>query len=181
MSLFGQIWSSRFLSFTVEGDMFNRTREMACLSDILLSTPQLSIITGPVNLGKTLLLENVFDQLPKMSTKPTPVYLINLRKGSFHSVYLLVSSLYGGMNSWVTKIIKNTTAEVSISAAGVKLQLKPVTNRSAIDDLNQLLEGVANLLLSTTLLRGPQVPVLYIDEPNLVKRQRRPGGFRNPF
>ena len=98
---------------------------------------------------------------------PTPVYDINLRKGSFHSVESLVSSLRSGMYSWVLKITKN--AEISISAAGIKLQLKPLAIHNPIDDLNHLLEGVANLLPPTTLLRGSQLPVLYIDEANRLR------------
>ena len=152
-----------FVSFSAE-EMFNRTREMARITEVLLSTPQLSIITGLVNSGKTLLLEKVFDQLPEKSTKPTPVYPINLRKGSFHSVQSLVSSLSSGMNSWMKTITQN--ADLSFNAAGLKLQFKPLSNCNPIDELNHLLEKVTNLLPSTTLLRGSQLPILYIDKAN---------------
>ena len=137
------------------------------ITEVLLSTPQLSTITGPVNSGKTLLLEKVFDQLPEKSTKPTPVYAINLRKGSFYSVQSLVLSLYSGMNSWMKTIAQN--AELSLNAAGLKLQFKPLSNHNPIDELNHLLEKVANLLPSITLLRGSQLPVLYIDEANRLR------------
>ena len=69
------------MSFSAGEEMFNRMREITRITEVLLSTPQLSIITGPVNSGKTLLLEKVFDQLPEKSIKPTPLYAFNLRKG----------------------------------------------------------------------------------------------------
>ena len=47
---------------------------------------------GPVNSGKTLILEKAIERLPDHSSQPTPVYPINLRKGSFHFVESLVLS-----------------------------------------------------------------------------------------
>ena len=125
---------------------------------------QLSIVTGPVNSGKTLLLEKVFECLPGQSSRPTPVYPINLKKGSFHSVKSLILSLSDGMNSWLKKIMTSlTTTKVSVSAAGVEVKFTGHKGKNHIVDLNHLLQGVADSLPPTTLLRGTQSPILFID------------------
>ena len=51
-----------FISYSSD-KMFNRMREFTCLMDTLRSTPQLNIITGPVNSSKTLLVEKVLADL----------------------------------------------------------------------------------------------------------------------
>lgn len=164
---------ARLPRFYLNDDMFNRTKEINRLSQVLLSTPQLSIVTGPVNSGKTMLLEKVLEDLPNKSLKPTPVYSINLRKGTFHSVRSLVASLSQGMNSWVNSIrtIMGNTA-VSVTTPAVKFRLEPSGHTDdgyPIDHLSDLLEDVANAIPPSTLLRGSQQPVLFIDEANRLR------------
>lgn len=67
--------------------------------DTLRSTLQLNIITGPVNSGKTLLVEKVLaDLVANDVEKKTLVYLINLRRALFT---LLNPSLNSCPLEWV--------------------------------------------------------------------------------
>ena len=107
-----------FVSYSSEM-MFNRAREFNCLVDTLRSTPQLNIITGPVNSGKTLLVEKVLTHVEAENGKKTPVYPINLWRGTFHSVESFVKSLSTGMRSWVKDILRSVS--LSASAKGASL------------------------------------------------------------
>ena len=137
---------------------------MSHIKEILLSTPQLSIITGPVNSGKTILLENTCKQLSNESSLPMPIYHINLRKGSFHSVESLVTSMSHEMDSWIMKMIRRIDFIGVINIT--RLLLLFLRKNSPIYNFNKLLERMANAMRPTTLLKGPQCPILYIDEAN---------------
>ena len=79
----------------------------------------------------------------------------------------LVESLSCGMDWWIKKI---SNTEVLVSAVGIQSKLNPLgSHRNPLDGLNQLLEGVADSLPSTTMLRGIQSPVLCIDEANRLR------------
>lgn len=92
---------SRYAS--VDQDMFNRSREVERLSQLLMSSPMLSIITGPVNSGKSKLLDHVLTRLSEKATRGIPVYSINLRQGTYNSVQSLVDSLSADMKTWWTQ------------------------------------------------------------------------------
>ena len=66
--------------------MFNRTREIAEITKVFLSKPQLSIITGPVNSGKTRFMNEVLSKLPSVTSCPTPILHIHckLKAGNLH-------------------------------------------------------------------------------------------------
>ena len=118
-SLFRTSFSTYYHGY-YEDVMFNRCREMKILSNILMTSPQLSVITGPVNSGKTMLLEKVLEELPKKTKLPTAVHSINLRKGAFNSVESMVGSLTDTMNLWVTQMFES----ISISAGDQSLSVK---------------------------------------------------------
>ena len=79
--------------------MFNRTKEIAQLTSLMTSVPQLSVITGPVNSGKTRLIKKGLSDLPSIARIPTPTYHLNLRKGAFNSVESLVDLFANSMPS----------------------------------------------------------------------------------
>jgi len=58
--------------------MFNRTKEITQLTSLLMSVPQLSIVTGLVNSGKTRLIKKVLCDLQSVAQIPTPTYQLNL-------------------------------------------------------------------------------------------------------
>jgi len=170
--------SSHFLE--VDEEMFNRKREIQCLSQVLMSRPQCSVITGPVDSGKTRLLEHLLVEVPNkmthLRTHPTPVCSINLRKGNFYAVQSLVDSLSIDMGLWLHKVTKwisgtkpSEVAATTIDTGGryspsiiyattndelgsVRFRLEKSTTPS--DSLNKLLRDVADRLPSRTFLRG---------------------------
>ena len=148
--------------------MFNRSRELECISMMLMSSPQLSILTGPVNSGKTRLIERVLSDLPKRANIPTPVHLVNLRKGSFHSVGSLVNSFSVSVGFWLDQILSSRSVSVSLSAGPMSFSMQG-TQASPIDKLNCLLENVANCMPSRKFLRGAQLPVFVVDEANRLR------------
>ena len=95
--------SMRFLSSIVDmdldEDMFNWTREMQLLSQLLTSLPKLSAVTGPVNSGNSRLMDHVIVHLPEKAGKRVPVHVSNLRQGTYNSVEALVDSLSSDMKS----------------------------------------------------------------------------------
>lgn len=154
----------------VDLDMFNRNREIECLSRLLVDKPQFSILTGPVDSGKTRLVERLLQELPSKSTHPMPICSLNLRKGTFYTVRSLVESLSIDMGTWLHRVWKSMDFEISAGQdESVSLQLSSRRNTSPTDSLNILLKQVANGLPSRTLLRGKQCPVLFVDEANRLR------------
>lgn len=62
-------------------DFFNHTEEIEAIKDLLKSDPQLSVITGPVNSGKSLLLRRVLQEI--QMKEDVPILYLNLRNVSF--------------------------------------------------------------------------------------------------
>ena len=155
--------SVRFLSLIVDEDMFNRSREVELLSQLLMSSPKLSVVTGPVNSGKSRLMEHVIAHLPKKSDRHVPVHNSNLRQGTYNSVESLVDSLSSDMKTWLTSI-KEAIGDVSVSAVRFHLTRGP-----PLDRLNSLLRNIAKELPPYSILRGKHIPVFFIDEANRLR------------
>ena len=95
-------------------DMFNRLKEMDTLYQVLTSSPKLSVITGPINSGKSKLVDHVATNLYKKTR--VPVHTINLRQGTFNTVESLVDSLSSDkMGTWLGAV-KNAIDAVSFPA-----------------------------------------------------------------
>ena len=150
-------------------DMFNRCREIETLRNILKSTPQLTIITGPVNSGKSLLLEKVTRELAGKIGRRTPVLPLNLRSGTFHSVQSLVNSLSLEMNTWLKEILRSIESITLASSITLQLKDEILSNGSSIAQLDNLLKGVAKKLPPHTMLGRNQIPILFIDEANRLR------------
>lgn len=81
-------------------DMFNCLREMDRLYQALTSSPKLNVITGPINSGKSKLVDHIVTDLYK-KTK-VPVHIINLSQGMFNMMESLVDSLSSDkMGTWL--------------------------------------------------------------------------------
>ena len=98
--------SASYPLLTVDDNMFNRRREMDCLSNVLASTPQISVITGPVDSGKSRLVNRVILDLPKKTQQNIPIQLLDLRKLQLNSVESLAKRLD---HDWMT--ITQTSVE----------------------------------------------------------------------
>ena len=150
---------------TVDPDMFNRSREIERLSKLLLSPPKLSVVTGPVNSGKSKLLDFVIARLERCNGR-IPVHSVNLRQGTYNSVEsLVVESLSSDVRTWVDAI-KESVSEVSMSQVRVKVNLNKGT---PLDRLNYLLQSIARELPAYSILRGKRPPVFFIDEANRLR------------
>ena len=75
---------------------------MKVLSNVLMSSPKLSIITGPVHSGKTTLMNRVIMDLSKKTQQPMQVQSLNLQEKSFDSVESLNSVIYHLDSLWLT-------------------------------------------------------------------------------
>ena len=80
-------------------DFFNRIQEIKMMNNLLKSDPQLSVITGPVNSGKSMLLKKVIMELKKV--EKTPVLYINLRNISFNSTDSFIAVLENKLANWL--------------------------------------------------------------------------------
>ena len=136
------------LDINVDTDMFNRAIEVNRMTELLSSSPKLTVLTGPVNSGKSRLIEYVIDKLRKDSPRdePLPTHTVNLRLGMYNSVQSLVDSLSSDdITSWVNDIRK-LVAEVGISV--LRFQLRQ-DNRTPLDRLDILLKTIAGELPPT--------------------------------
>ena len=79
-------------------NIFTRKREIDSLSNVLKFAPKLTVIAGPVHLGKTTLMNRVIMDLPKKSQ----VHLLNLREKSFNSVESFMCHLNSPYKTWLT-------------------------------------------------------------------------------
>ena len=70
----------------INDNIFNRKREMESLSNVLMSSPKISIIAGPVHSGKTRLMNGVIMDLSKKTQQPMQVHSLNLQEKSIDSV-----------------------------------------------------------------------------------------------
>ena len=104
----------------VDPDMFNRTREVERPSQLLISPPKLSVVTGPVNSGKSKLIDYVVSTLSQKTKRPFPVYSVNLQQGTYTSVQSLVDSLSSDVTNWLQKI-QQSVDEVSVANMRVHL------------------------------------------------------------
>ena len=81
---------------------------MESLSNVLMSSPKLSIIAGSVHSGKTRLLNGVIMDLSKKTQQPMQVHSLNLQEKSIDSVESLKSVIdhVDSLEQWLT--IANT-------------------------------------------------------------------------
>ena len=146
--------------------MFNRIREVDRVTHLLISSPKLTVVTGPVNSGKSKLIDYVIENLSKKTSQPVPIHTVNLRQGTYNSVQDLVDSLSSDkITTWVNKI-KETVDEVAILT--IKFHIRQDA-RTPLGQLNILLKRIADELPSYTLLKGKQQPVFFIDEANRLR------------
>ena len=68
------------------------------LRKLLKSDPQLTVVTGPVNLGKSLLMSKILQDIGQ--DKTVPILPLNLRNVSFNSVDSLLDTLTDKFTSW---------------------------------------------------------------------------------
>ena len=139
-------------------DFFNRIQK---------SDPQLSIITGPANSGKSLLLRKVIIELKKV--EKTPMLYINLRNISFNSTDSFIAVLENKLANWLQQF-KAAARKFNLDASAYGFSLK--INRSKgkavrpITRLDLLFEKISAKLPPRTFWGKLQIPIFVIDEAN---------------
>jgi AAA+ ATPase superfamily predicted ATPase len=145
---------------------FNREREIKALTTMLKMEPQLSIISGPVNSGKTSLILKILKDISKDNKRP--VLHIDLRERSFDTVDSLAYSLNDEMASWLHRF-NSVSKTLNLNASAYIFTLKTSfeskeKEKLPIDRLNNLFESMSKQLPPHSWWSGTQSPILFIDE-----------------
>lgn len=144
--------------------MFNCKRELSQLTHSLGLKPGLHVVTGPVNSGKSLLLEKITELF---KNSHVPVEPINLRSVSFELVDSLVFGLRDATNSWLQQFCKAAeyySFDVGAYGFSAKLEIHQRPHSSPLTRLSDLLEQIEKKLPPYTFWRGTKAPILIIDE-----------------
>jgi len=99
-------------------NLFNRTRELDTLCSTLKAKPQYSIISGPVNSGKSIILGEAMKRL-KEETDPSIVH-IDLRGSIFRDFSSFSAALIQELGSWHKwlnrlKLLPHVKGKLSVS------------------------------------------------------------------
>jgi hypothetical protein len=150
---------------------FNREREIKALTTMLKMKPQLSIVSGPVNSGKTSLLLKILRDISENNKRP--VLHIDLRERSFNTVDSFASSLDREMSSWMDQFAEVARRlQLDTSGYGFNLQASLVDKKSdllPIDRINNLFEAMSKQLPPHSWWSGTQSPILFIDEASRMR------------
>lgn len=150
---------------------FNREKEIKALTIMLNMEPQLSIVSGPVNSGKTSLLLKILKDLSENNSRP--VLHLNLRERSFNTVNEFESSLQTEMRSWLDRF-KEVAKYLNIKTEGYGFKLETsvrsnVVEVSPIERLNVLFKSMSKQLPPHSWWSGAQSPILFIDEASRMR------------
>ena len=146
-------------------NFFNRCQEIEKLNKLLKSEPQLSVLTGPVNSGKSILVMKIIRDIKKAKI---PVLTINLRDVSFNSVHSFVTILEKKLATWLQQyLVAADEYRLDASLYGLHLKLgKTRRGLPSIATLDQLFEKISAKLPPRTFWGKIQTPIFVIDEAN---------------
>ena len=128
-------------------DFYNRITEINMLTRLLKSDPQLTVVTGPVNSGKSLIMSKILEDVGK--DKTVPVLPLNLRNVSFNFVESLVDTLTAKFTSWMGQIwqaAERLQLDGSVYGLDVKFSIDFGSKMTPMSRLNRLLEMIGNRL-----------------------------------
>ena len=143
--------------------LFNRENESDFILKLLRQeTPQLSLITGPINSGKSMLMRHVIETLSNDPRRAPTILSFNMRELPFVDIETFVGSFKRNLCKWYEDLI---------SICSIKTKYFDVHWKHNPPSLVNLLEAMAKELKDWTWLRGYQVPtpIFYIDEANLLR------------
>ena len=137
--------------------LFNREKELDFLLTLLRNKmPQLTLVTGPVNSGKSMLIRHVIQELSQDVKAPT-ILPLNMRVLPFMNVESFIRSFKAKLCNWYDCILTKSSIQSKYFVAEWE---------RSHPDLAYLFEAMAR-----ELPRGSNIPVpiLYIDEVNLLR------------
>lgn len=123
--------------------------------------PQLSLITGPINSGKSMLMRYVLEELSQHSKEPT-ILALNMRELPFVNMETFVNLFKRKACKWYKRVLTRFCIKSKYCTA------EWVKSPPALVDL---LEALAKEFPEWTLLHGENIPVpiLYKDKVNLLR------------
>ena len=163
-------WRWMTLPFTRYRDMdipmdFLIERRKA-LNNILKSDTQLSVITGPVNSGKSLLLRKIIHDVRKTKV---PVLYINLRNVSFNSVNSFITVVEEHLDSWLQQQYKAARKyRLNGLTYGLNFRLERIEGKDmpVLTKLDLLFQRISAKFPPRTFWGKVQLPIFVIDEAN---------------
>ena len=151
--------------------MFNRCREFQALRTTLKDVPQWSVISGPVNSGKSTLLLEVINNLKREKPKPSIIHL-DLRARTFRDVNSFASEMLNVLSSWFNDLWESfSTMGASLSVSKVEIELILTKEEEPTKRLRKLFDTLSKSLPDWNWLRGYNIPppILFIDEANRLR------------
>ena len=156
----------RFRDMDMPMGFFNRKEEIEALRNVLKSDTQLSVITGPVNSGKSLLLRKIIHDMRKTKV---PVLYINLRNVSFNSVNSFITVMEEHLDSWLRQQFKAARKyRLNASAYGLNFRLERIEGKDlpVLTKLDLLFQKISARLPPRNFWGKVQLPIFVIDEAN---------------
>ena len=164
-------FSRRLLCSTVssKATLFNRSKELDNLCGTLKVKPTFSIVSAPVNSGKSTLLVEVMHQLRKQSRTPSIVNL-NLKSLTFRDVASFCSVIMKDLGSWLTASIPILKGSVKAQGsydgfASGEIAIEGMTDSSSesIMGFSKELNIISKSLPEWSWLTGTDIPrpILY--------------------
>ena len=147
--------------------MFNRSRELNALRGTLNDVPQYSIISSPVNSGKSTLLLEAIKTL-KLESQDRSIVNIDLRSRTFRSIEAFSSTIIQELDTWYNKLFKllldSMKAKLSILSPQIELTLERGKSRPT-KCLQEVYDALSKALPEWSRLKGENIPspILCID------------------
>lgn len=134
-------------------EFYGRTRELELFRQVLNGSPQISLISGPNDSGKTTLMLRLLEELSTDQKRPRSVLYLDLRERAPSTVNELTLTLGDSMESWADGCR-------SIASKG---------HKPPIERLHDLFAAVGQRLPICSQWSENRSPILFIDQANRLK------------
>ena len=161
----------QFSSFQRNYTIFNRSRELNALYYTLKSQPQWTVVSGPVNSGKSKILMKVAETLRNEKQKTSIIHL-DLRSRTFRNVDTFASTMLNQLRSWFSGMVhsvKKIGVKMDVTDRDIELILELTKEDPTKDPTKKrqvFFDSLSEVLPNWNWLRGYDIPtpVLIIDE-----------------
>jgi AAA+ ATPase superfamily predicted ATPase len=149
---------------------FNRIREKTALLNTLKKSPQITLISGGNDTGKSTLINNVlYNEIPQSKLN---LIHINLRKYPCNTADELNNALKKSIPENFNKKIGEALPDYSVKSINTSIGSVEFYNEAKQDviiDLSNTLIKIESAIPNSSIWKGRLVPVLFIDEANELK------------
>ena len=126
--------------------MFNRSRDFQALHGTLKDVPQWSVISGPVNSGKSTLLLEAVNGLKKEKPKPS-IFHLDLRAQTFRDVNSFTSEMLNVLSLWFNDLSEPfAMMEARLSVSKVEIELILTKAEEPTKRLRKLFDALSKKL-----------------------------------